>query len=99
MPKTKLGKWAVGLIAVFFFSILSVILFGHSGHRPGELYLIIPAICAAISGTAAFFTAAISLFRFKDRSFLVIFISIIGFLITLIVIGEVVEGIIYRINH
>jgi hypothetical protein len=39
------------------------------------------------------------LFRFKDRSFLVIFISIIGFLITLIVIGEVAEGIIYRINH
>jgi hypothetical protein len=39
------------------------------------------------------------LFRFKDRSILVIFISIIGFLITLIVIGEVVEGIIYRINH
>ena len=91
MPKTKLGKWAVGLIAVFFVSILSVILFSRSGHRPGELYLRIPGICAAISGTAAFFTAAISLFRFKDRSFLVIFISIIGFLITLIVIGEVVE--------
>ena len=99
MPKTKLGKWAVGLIVLFFFSILSVILFGHSGHRPGDRVFIIPGICAAISGTAAFFTAAISLFRFKDRSFLVIFISIIGFLITLIVIGEVIEGITYRINH
>jgi|GEM_PF-776886 len=65
MPKTKLGKWTVGLIAVFFFSILSVILFRRSGHRPGELYLIIPTICMMISGIAAFVTAAISLFRFK----------------------------------
>ncbi len=97
MPKTKLGKWAGGLIAAFFLSFLTLILFIRSGQRPGHtifdnLYLSISGICAAISGTAAFFTGAVSIIKFRERSILVILATIVGFIVTLIVVMEVVEG-------
>jgi hypothetical protein len=100
MPKTKLGKWAVGLMAAFFLFLLSVMLFSRLGQRAGHsifdnLYLGIPGICMAISGPAAFFTGAISLFKLRDRSFLVMLTTIIGFIVTLIVVGEVIEGLTY----
>jgi hypothetical protein len=98
MPKTKLGKWAGGLIAAFFLSFLTLILFILSGQKPRNtlnLYLGIPGICAAISGTAAFFTGAVSIIKFRERSILVILTTIIGFIVTLIVVMEVVEGLTY----
>ena len=98
MPKTKLGKWAGGLITAFFLSFLTLILFIRSGQKPGNtlnLYLGIPGICAAISGTAAFFTGALSIIKFRERSILVIVATIIGFIVTLIVVMEVVEGLTY----
>jgi len=91
MPKTKLGQWTVGLIAVFFLSILSVILFSRPGHRPGKLYLIIATTWLMISGIAAFVTAAISLFRSKDRSFKVLiafFLGLFSFLLFMFVGSE-----------
>jgi hypothetical protein len=100
MPKTKLGKWAGGLIAAFFLSFLTLILFILWGKEPGHtklplIYLSIPGICAAISGTAAFFTGAVSIIKFRERSILVILVTIIGFIVTLIVVMEVVEGLTY----
>jgi ABC-type transport system involved in multi-copper enzyme maturation permease subunit len=98
MPKTKLGKWAGGLIAACFLSFLTVILFIRLGQRPGNttnLYLAIPGICAEISGTAAFFTGAVSMIKSRERSILVILATIIGFIVTLIVIMEVVEALTY----
>ena len=91
MPKTKLGQWTVGLIAVFFLSILSVIIFSRPGHRPGKLYLIIATTCMMISGSAAFVAAAISLFRSKDRSFKVLiafFLGLFSFLLFMFVGSE-----------
>jgi len=98
MPKTKLGKWAGRLIAAFFLSFLTLILFILSGQKPRNtlnLYLGIPGICAAISGIAAFFTGAVSIIKFRERSILVILATIIGFIVTLIVVMEVVEGLTY----
>jgi hypothetical protein len=52
-----------------------------------------------VTGIAAFVTGAISLFKFKDRSFVVILATIFGSIAILIFIMEVVEGIIWRSTH
>jgi hypothetical protein len=68
------------------------------GQRPGKTanpYLAIPGIFAGISGIAAFFTGAVSIIKFRERSILVIVATIIGFIVTLIVVMEVVEGLTY----
>jgi len=44
-------------------------------------------------------TALISLFRHKDRTFLVGFCAVIGFLVSLMVIFEVIERIVYLLGH
>jgi hypothetical protein len=98
MPKTKLGKSACILIAVFFLFVLAIMLLVRSGQGPRDpinLYLAIPGICAAISGTAAFFIGLVSIIKVKERSILVILATIIGFLAMLIAIGEVIEGLTY----
>jgi len=99
MPKTRIGKWSVGLLLLFGLSVLTIVLMGRAGHRPGDPVFVIPGLCAAASGVATFVTALIGLFKQKDRTFLVIFCAVIGFFVSLMVIGEVIEGIGYRLNH
>ena len=100
MPKTKLGKWAGGLSAVFLVFFIALIL-GRNLVRilPGTPLIVIVGICAMVTGIAAFVTGAISLFKFKDRSFVVILATIFGSIAILIFIMEVVEGIIWRLTH
>ena len=100
MPKTKLGKWAGGLSAVFLLFILALILGRNlAGFQPGTPLIVIVGICAMIAGIAAFVTGTVSLIRFKDRSFVVILATVFGSLAILIFIMEVVEGIIWRSTH
>ncbi len=96
MPKTRIGKWSVGLLLLFGLSVLTIILMQRP---PGDPLLLIPGLCAAASGVATFVTALIGLFKQKDRTFLVIFCAIIGFFVTLTVISEVIEGVGYRLSH
>jgi hypothetical protein len=100
MPKTKLGKWAGGLSAVFLVFFIALIL-GRNLARilPGTPLIVIVGICAMVTGIAAFVTGAISLFKFKDRSFVVILATIFGSIAILIFIMEVVKGIIWRSTH
>jgi hypothetical protein len=100
MPKTKLGKWAGGLLAVFLVFFIALIL-GRNlfGIQPGTLLIVTVGICAMIAGIAAFVTGVVSFFRFKDRSFVVILATIFGSIAILIIIMEVVEGIIWRSTH
>jgi len=85
--------FAIGLF------VLITILIGRAGHRPGDPLVVIPGLCAAASGVATFVTALISLFKQKDRTFLVVFCAIIGFSVTLMVIFEVIEGVVYLLGH
>ena len=96
MPKTRIGKWSVGLLLLFGLSVLTIILIGR---RPGDPRVVIPGLCAAASGVATFVTALIGLFKQKDRTFLVVFCAVIGFFVSLMVIFEVLEGVVYRLNH
>jgi hypothetical protein len=100
MPKTKLGKWAGGLLAGFLVFLIALIL-GRNlvGILPGTPLIVIVGICAMITGIAAFVTGAVSFFKFKDRSFVVILSIIFGSIAILIFIMEVLEGIIWRSTH
>lgn len=96
MPKTKLGKWAGGLSAVFLVFFIALILGRNlAGFQPGTPLIVIVGICAMIAGIATFVTGAVSLIKFKDRSFVVILATIIGIIAMLIVVMEVVERLTY----
>jgi len=96
MPKTILGKWAGGLLAVFLVFFIALIL-GRNlfGIQPGTPLIVIVGTCAMIAGIATFVTGAVSLIKFKDRSFVVILATIIGIIAMLIVVMEVVERLTY----
>ncbi|MFH1931473.1 MAG: hypothetical protein ABIN18_07805 [Pseudomonadota bacterium] len=91
MPKTKLGKWACVLLIVFLVSFIALIIFLNVlGFKRGSVELVVPGIFMTISGLATFVTGAISLFKFKDRSLLVIIATIFGFLAFLRFVMELV---------
>ena len=91
MPKTKLGKWACVLLIVFLVSLIALIIFLNVlGFKRGSVELVVPGIFMTISGLATFVTGAISLFKFKDRSLLVIIATIFGFLAFLRFVMELV---------
>jgi len=100
MPKTKLGKWAGGLSAAFIVLLIALII-GRNLVKlvPGTPLIVAVGICTMITGIAAFVTGAVSLIRFKDRSFVVILAVVFGSLAILMIIMEVVEGIIWRSTH
>jgi hypothetical protein len=98
MPKTKLGKWAGVLSAVFLVFLIALIL-GRRGLHPGAPLAIIVGTGMMITGIAAFVTAVLSFFKCKDRSFVVILAMIFGFIAVLFFLMELVEGIIWRLTH
>jgi hypothetical protein len=100
IPKTRLGKWAGGLLAVFLV-LLTALILGRNVARiqPGTPLIVIVGICVMIAGIATFVSGVVSLTKFKDRSFVVILAVIFGSLAILIIIMEVVEGIIWRSTH
>src|SRR4030043_209412 len=100
MPKTKLGKWAGGLLVVFVLFLVALILgMKLAGLMPGTPLIITLGTCMMISGIASFVTGVVALIRFKDRSFVVILAVVLGFFASLISIMEVVERIIWRSTH
>ena len=100
MPKSKLGKWAGGLLGVFVVLLVALILgLKLAGLMPGTPLIIALGTCMTIAGIAAFVTGVVALIRFKDRSFVVILAVVLGLFSSLIAIMEVVEGIISRSAH
>ena len=95
MPKTKLGKWAVALMVVFLVSLITLLIFLNViGLRRGSVEVVLPGVLMAIAGVATFVAGAVSLFKLKDRSFLVILATFLGFLAFLLVVMELVEVIV-----
>jgi len=100
IPKTKLGKWAGGLLAVFLVFFIALII-GRNVARlqPGTPLIAIVGICMMIAGIATFVTGIMSLFKLKDRSFVVILAIIFGSFAIFIIVMEVVENIMWRLTH
>lgn len=103
MPKSKLGKWALGLVIAMpiFFVIGSSL--GRSFYdsvpagnsilddifrRPS---LSIPMLLGFGSGISAFVTGSISILKHKDRAILVLVATTIGALLIAFLIGEFVS--------
>jgi len=94
MLKTRLGKWSVGLIVIFFLSLATLYFFIALGQRGGEgffsnLLLAIPGLVAGISGIFAFFTGIISIFKHKERAVFVFLSTAIGFLVLFWCLAEI----------
>ncbi len=101
LPKTKLGKWSLGLIvampALFLVSMLFVSLLYESvpagniivediAERPA---LALAMLAGMLSGILAFIMGLIAVSRQKERSILVYIASIIGALLVLFLLGEI----------
>ena len=95
IPKTILGKWSTCLILIFFFSLSIFYIFIALGQRGGEtffsnLFLTIPMLFATTCAIASFFTGIISIFRDKEKSFLLFFSVLIGFFVLLFCFCEII---------
>lgn len=91
MPKTKAGKWSVGLIIAFLLLFVgaSQLLPATSVPNPVlGLVNVVAVITAGISGVAAFFTGLISIIKSKERSFLVFITTVIGLFVLIFVLGQ-----------
>lgn len=96
--KTKLGRWSVWLITIFFALFILVQIVAAIGRAQGAFeperslfYAIaLPAIIipAGLSGIAAFIIGLISIIKFKERSWLVYLSCFVGLLVLLFVLGE-----------
>lgn len=90
MPKTRLGKWSGGLFAVFFLVYALAQLLIAIEQRGGNtifdnLILSIPILIAGIvSIVSSSVTGFISIIKYKERSVIVFFTSVIGLFLILI---------------
>jgi hypothetical protein len=89
LPKSSLGKWAVGLAAAFILLSILFAVLTRLGGEPGPFTLIfIVNIVIGISFIAALATGIISLIKNKDMSILVFLAVLVGFGALLFFLGE-----------
>ncbi len=90
LPKSSLGRWSVGMAAVFILLfMLSSVLTGLGGVGPGPLGPII-GVAFGISGIATLVTGLISTIKSKERSILVFLAMLVGFLTLILLVGELI---------
>ena len=102
LPKTKLGKWSVGLIIamfllffigrLFFLKVYTSVSAGETilsdiAARPG---LALSMLSGFASGIIAFITGLTAIIRNKERSILVFIATIIGALLIFFLTAEVI---------
>lgn len=93
MPKTKLGKWSIGLFgfAVLCFIFTNIVAsLGQTGGKrfQDNLLISIPMLLLAICGVSSFIVGLLGIIKSQERSALVYIITFLGFLLTLLIIGE-----------
>ena len=88
LPRSPLGKWAVGLAAAFILvSVLSGVLTALGGVGPGPFGPIL-SVAFGVSGLAALITALISVTRSRERSILVFLALFVGLFTLIFFLGE-----------
>ena len=76
LPKTRLGKWSVGLIIAFFlFSSFRELIESLGQSALIQITIILTVVC----GVATFFTGIIGIIKSKERSILVFLTTLMGF--------------------
>ncbi len=96
MPGTRLGRWSVGLIVIFFLLFATFQLLVASGQRGGEtfldnLVLTVPVFLMGICGVLSFFTGVAGIIRSKERSVLVFLASLVGLFVLIFLLGEILS--------
>ena len=103
IPKTKLGKWSVGLAAampVLFFIGMSFTTLLYESVPAGSTILkdiaLRPALALTmlsgmVSGISAFVTGLIAIIRQKERAILVYGATLIGALLIIFLLGEFIS--------
>ena len=94
-PKTRLGKWSVGLIIAFFLLLAAggtvVSVFSQEGGETflDNLWISAPMLSGAGSAIAALFAGIVAIWKQKERAILVFLSSLIGLLVLWFVLGEI----------
>ena len=93
-PKSRLGRWAVGLTLSFFVFLGVFFIFASLGEKGGDtifsnLKLTIPMLVAAASGICSFFTGLMAIVKNKERSVSVFLATLIGSFVLVMTFGEV----------
>lgn len=95
MPKTRLGKWSVGLVVVFFVLLgIGQIIVRFQGSREDQTFLSNPLLSIPMLGSGAaailaFFTGIVAIIKNKERSILVFLSTLLGLLVLIFVLGEI----------
>ena len=100
LPTSTWGKWSIWMTLAFFLFIASFFIAvaiinpagKHYQHFFDNLWLAIPLLLAATSGTAAFVTGLIGMIFKRERAILVLTSSILGLLVTIFWLGELING-------
>ena len=100
MPKTKLGKWSVGLVVALFVLLAIVPTLDstfYKGVEAGDTIfkdmtarplIAFPMLLGMLSGIMAFVTGLIAIIKHKERAVLVYISTAIGALLLLFLIGD-----------
>ncbi len=92
MPKSLLGKYAIGLLIIFLLCLIAITIGVNSGITPrGGIQARTIGVSMLITGLATFITGLISLTKYKDRSPAIILTIIFGIIAVLIIVMEVSE--------
>ena len=94
MPKTKYGKWSVGLILGFILFLTVFFFVVKAGYRGGDTFFSNPLLAIPISisgacGIMSFITGVISIFKQKERNVFVFLSTLLGLFVLYFVLGEV----------
>jgi hypothetical protein len=92
IPKTTLGKFAVGfLIGLIALFVIFIVLLA-TGQPGGDTFeftpVLIPGILAVLSGVLAFILGLIAIIKNKERSIFVFAAIGVGFMLLVFVVGE-----------
>ena len=102
IPKTKLGKWSLGLAAavpiLFFIGMSFTTLLYESVPAGGTILkditirpaLALTMLSGMVSGISAFVTGLVAIIRQKERAILVYGATLIGALLIIFLLGELI---------
>lgn len=93
MPRTKLGKWSVGLLGAFIFFIVLLNVLIATGQRGGDTFfsntaLTIPLLLAGAGGIGGFVVGLMAIIKQRERGWLVYIAVVIGAFVTMFAGGE-----------
>ncbi len=93
LPKTKPGKWAFGLVVLFFLLFFLFQLLVASGQTGGEtffdnLFLSIPVFLAGASAITAGICGVVAIIKFGERAVSVFLIVVLGLMVLKFILGE-----------